>query len=286
MSEVHPVVSCRNILGEGAVWSVERQALFWTDIQDRRLWCLDPATGATRSWTAPDRVGCFAFRRDGGLLAAFAEGLAFYDLDSGRVEPLHPFEPDLPTTRPNDGRCDRQGRFLVGGMDEMPPHRPVSGLWRLNPDRSLERLVAGIAIANSLCFSPDGRTLYRTDTPRRVILAHDYDPDTGCLGEPRVFHALPPGPGVPDGSTIDAEGFLWNAEHGGGRVVRYAPDGRVDRVVIVPTPNPTCPAFGGADLGTLYVTSAAEGVAGDPLAGSLFAVEVEVRGLPEPLFAG
>ena len=286
MPEAHPVVRCRNILGEGAVWSVDRQALFWTDIHGRRLWSFDPATGRERCWEAPDRIGCFALRRDGTLLAGFAQGFAIYDPDSGRVEPLHPFEPDRPTTRLNDGRCDRQGRFVAGGMDEADPCRAISGLWRLDAGRTLERLVDGIAISNSVCFSPDGRTLYRTDTPDRVILAHDYDPGTGRLGDARVFHALPPGPGSPDGSTVDSEGFLWNAEHGGGRVVRYAPDGTVDRVVTMPTPNTTCPAFGGPDLGTLYVTTAAEGREGDPLAGCLFAVEAGVRGLPEPLFAG
>ncbi|WP_448204644.1 SMP-30/gluconolactonase/LRE family protein [Azospirillum sp. sgz302134] len=286
MSDARPVVAHRCTLGEGPLWSVQRQRLYWTDIQGRRLWCFDPLTGTSNSWEAPDRIGCMALRRDGTLLAAFARGFAVYDPDSGRTEPVHDFEPDIPSTRLNDGRCDRQGRFIAGGTDEGQPQRPISSVWRLDADHRAERLIPNVAVANSLCFSPDGRTLYMTDTPERVIRAYDYDPATGRLGERRDFHRLPPGPGNPDGSTVDSQGFLWNAEYGGGRVVRYAPDGTVDRVVTVPTPNTTCPAFGGPNLTTLYVTTAAQGREDDPLAGQLFAIETDVPGLPEPFFAG
>ena len=284
--DARPVVSCRTILGEGPVWSEQRQTLFWTDIHGRRLWAFEPARRTTRHWHLPDRLACMALRRDGTLLAGFAGSLAVFDPDSGRTETIHAFEPEQPTIRVNDGRCDRQGRLLVGGLDEGDPQRPIASVWRLDADRSLHRLIPGVAIANSLCVSPDGRTLYMADTPERVIRAYDYDPRTGNLGARRDFHRLPPGPGHPDGSVVDSQGYLWNAEYGGGRVVRYAPDGTVDRVVAVPTPNTTCPAFGGPDLTTLYITTAAEGQPDDPLAGALFAVELDVPGLPEPVFAG
>lgn len=284
--EARPVVSCRTILGESPLWSEQRQTLFWTDIHGRRLWAFEPARGTSRHWDLPDRLACMALRRDGTLLAGFARSLAVFDPDSGRSETICAFEPDRPTTRANDGRCDRQGRFLVGGLDEGDPQLPISSVWRLDADRSLHRLIPDVAIANSLCVSPDGRTLCMTDTPSRVIRAYDYDPATGGLGERRDFHRLPPGPGHPDGSVVDSQGYLWNAEYGGGRVVRYAPDGTVDTIVAVPTPNTTCPAFGGPDLTTLYITTAADGRPDDPLAGSLFAVEVDVPGLHEPHFAG
>jgi L-arabinonolactonase len=284
--EAQPVVQCRNILGEGPLWSAQRRALLWTDIQGRRLWSFAPATGESRGWETPERIGSFALRRDGTLLAAFAGRFALYDPDSGETATLHPFEPDSPTTRLNDGRCDRQGRFIAGGMDEAKPRRPISAVWRLAAGEMPERLIPGVAVSNSLCFSPDGRTLYMADTPERVIRAYDYDPATGRLGERRDFHRLPPGPGSPDGSTVDSQGFLWNAEHGGGRVVRYAPDGTVDRVVTLPTPHATCPAFGGPDLTTLYITTASDGTQDDPLAGALFAIETGIPGLPEPFFAG
>ena len=291
MSEARLVADVRNGLGEGPVWSQADQTLFWTDIHARRLWSYTPGTGETRSWEAPDRIGSFAFRRDGSLVVAFARGFAFWTPDGGPPEFLQEFEPDKPTTRLNDGRCDRQGRFVAGGMDEASPRRPVSSVWRLNPDRSAEPLIPDVTISNSICFSPDGRTMYFADTPERVIRAYDYDPSTGRIGAGRVFHALPPGPGTPDGSVVDAEGFLWNAEWGAGRVVRYAPDGRVDRIVAVPTRQPSCPAFGGPDLTTLYITTARfemgdDQLAADPHAGSLFAIETDVRGLPEPMFAG
>lgn len=283
--EARPVVVCHNILGEGPLWSAQRQALLWTDIEGRRLWSFDPATGTARSWETPDRLACFALRRDGSLLAAFARRFAHYDPESSRTTTLHSFEPDTPTTRLNDGRCDRQGRLIAGGLDESDPRRAISAVWRLAAGQAPERLIPNVRISNSLCFSPDGRTLYMADTPERVIRAYPYAPATGALGERRDFHRLPPGPGNPDGSTVDSLGFLWNAEYGGGRVVRYAPDGTVDRVVTLPTPNPTCPAFGGPDLKTLYITSAAQGTKDDPLAGALFAIDTNVPGLPEPIFA-
>lgn len=289
--EARLVLDCANLLGEGPVWSAARGALFWTDIHGRRLWSYDPATGEGRGREAPDRIGCFAFRRDGTLLVAFAGGFAFWDPETGRHEPLHPFEPDLPTTRLNDGRCDRRGRLVAGGMDEASPRRAISSVWRLGPDLAPERLIQGVRISNSICFSPDGGTLYFADTPERKIWAYPYEIETGRLGERRLFHALPPGPGNPDGSVVDAEGFLWNAEWGAGRVVRYDPEGRVERVVRVPTSCPSCPAFGGPDLTTLYVTTARfdmtpDQLARDPHAGGLFAVETGIRGLPEPAFAG
>jgi len=288
--EAELIVDCRNVLGEGVLWSERDRSLYWLDIEAAELWRYDPASGETVRRTLAERAGSFAFRAGGGLIVAFASGFAFYDPDSGERTRIAEIEPDLPT-RLNDGRCDRAGRFLAGTMDESPEKRPIAGVYRLDADLTVERLIGGITTANSLSFSPDGRTLYFADTPKRVIHAYDYDPETGRISRRRVFRSLDDQPGKPDGSTVDAEGCLWNAQWQGGRIVRYRPDGAIDRVVAVPAPNVTCVALGGPDLDILYVTTARQGMsAADlevfPQAGGLFALCVDVPGLPEATFGG
>jgi L-arabinonolactonase len=199
-------------------------------------------------------------------------------------------EHDLPTTRLNDGRTDRQGRFVCGGMDEGEPQEALSAVYSLDGGRRVRRIIHGVRCANSICFSPDGTTMYFSDMPTGRILAYAYDTDSGTPHSPRVLADCSGMPGLPDGSTVDAEGFLWNARWGGARLVRYAPDGRMERVVPLPVTNPTCPGFGGPDLETLFVVSARfalrpEQLAAEPWAGGVFALDVGVQGLPECPFA-
>jgi len=236
----------------------------------------------------PEVVGSIAFRESGGLVAATKSGIHFLDAASGALEARVRPEAHLPDNRFNDGRCDRAGRFWAGTMSDVK-RDPVGSLYRLDPDLSCTRLKGGVIIPNGLAFSPDGRTMYFADTNRHTIWAYDYDPATGAATGERVFADT--GSGRPDGSCVDAEGCLWNAEYGAWRLVRYTPDGEVDRVIEVPVANPTCCCFGGADLATLYVTTAtqrltAEDLAQQPLAGSLLALRPGVRGLHEPRFAG
>lgn len=281
-------------LGEGVLWCDRSQTVFWTDIHASRLWNHDPASGATRSWSMPERLCCFAFTADARrLLIGLASRLAFFDLDTGSISPICRIEDDLPTTRLNDGRCDRQGRFVFGTLNEDAGRDPIASFYRLNADLSLERLaLPGIAISNSICFSLDGKLMYHCDSMAGKIMVCDYDTDSGAVSHQRVFADLAQQPGGPDGSTVDAEGYLWNAQWGGARVVRFAPDGNIDRIVEVPTAQPSCVAFGGAAFDTLFVTTAHEGMsaeqrAQDKLAGGLFsAPHLDVRGLPEVRFAG
>jgi L-arabinonolactonase len=279
----------RCVHAEGPVWSDEEQKLYWTDIESRALWRLDPKTGGVTSWTMPEKVCSMAFRERGGLLIAFETGLSFYDLQRRSEQRIADIEPDLPTTRLNDGRCDRQGRFVVGGFDSS--EKGLSAAYRLDLDLSLHRLFGGLSSANSTCFSPDGRTMYYADSPQAVIWAFNYDLDTGTPGTRRVFCDFRDQPGIPDGSVIDADGCLWNAQWNGGRVVRYRPDGSIDRIVEVPCRNPTSLAFGGRDLDTLYITTSRltlteEEARRQPLAGALLAVRPAVKGLPETRFRG
>ncbi|MGD0915357.1 MAG: SMP-30/gluconolactonase/LRE family protein [Thermodesulfobacteriota bacterium] len=291
MCEVKCVVDCQNTLGENPTWSIDAQKLYWLDIEKSELWRYDPETGETKVWKTPERAASFAFREKGGLLVAFESCLAFWDPETGETTKLKVMEPDLATTRMNDGRCDRQGRFIVGGMDESGKSERISNVYRVDRDLSVHRIISGVACANSTCFSPDGRVMYFADTPTGEIWAYDYDTNTGDISDRRVFANFSDQPGMPDGSIVDLEGYLWNAQWNGHRVVRYRPDGTVDRVISIPVMNPTCLAFGGKNLDVLYVTTARylmtpEQIKAEPLSGGLFAVVVDVKGLNEPKFCG
>jgi L-arabinonolactonase len=290
MNNVELVVDCRNILGEGVLWDHAAKKLRWLDIESSEIWTLDPATGRASARKAPERIACFAPRQRGGLLVGFASGFAFYDPETGRREDIAAFEPDVPNTRLNDGRTDRQGRFIAGGFDEVEG-KLISSVARLDANGKMTTLFGEVGCANGICFSPDGKTMYFADSNVATIWAFDYDTATGCLGRRRVFAELKGQPGIPDGSCVDSEGCVWSAQWNGRRVLRFAPDGRIDRVVEVPVLNPTCVAFGGADLKTLYITTAryrmtAGQLAADPASGALFALRPGVRGLPDAAFAG
>jgi len=275
-----------DLLGESCVWSVGEQALYWVDVRGRFLRRLDHASGTVISHAMPEMPTSLALRQNGEILLAMESGVYSFDRDSGRLVPVAaPSEP-IPHQRFNDGRCDRQGRFFAGTLNDRD--RDATGmLFRLDPGPELAPVLGPLTIPNSLAWSPDGRTMYFSDTTSRVIEAHDFDPDSGMPSRRRAFATIPP-PGTPDGSTVDTEGGLWNAEYDGWRVCRYAPDGRLDRVIDLPVQRPTCCALGGPDLRTLFVTTASQKLsdaelAQQPLAGRLLALEVDVVGLPEPL---
>jgi L-arabinonolactonase len=293
MAGVELVLDCRNTLGEGAVWNGADGRLWWTDIEGSRLWVHEPESGRCASHRTPERVSCFAPRRNGeGLVVAFSSGFALYDPVTGLRQDIMAFEPDQPDTRLNDGRTDRQGRLIAGGFDEKGGGRLISSVVRLDSDLAVTTLFSEVGCANGICFSPDGRTLYFADSMRAEIWAFAYDPDTGGLGEKRVVATLKGSrPGIPDGSCVDAEGCIWNAEWDSGAVVRWTPDGRIDRVVELPVPRPTCVAFGGADYGTLYITTARAWLseaqlAKAPFSGGLFALRPSVKGVADAAFAG
>ena len=276
-----------DILGESPLWDDEAQVLWWVDIRRPALRRLDYASGHIETWPMPDLVGCIALCDDGRLLIALPERIAAFEPRTGSFATVAVPPTRIPGHRFNDGRCDRQGRFWVGTMHNVT-RAPEGELFRLDPDGRLTSKHAGICIPNSLAWSPDGRTMYFADSLRYTIFAYDYDPATGETSGERVF-ATTATPAFADGSAVDAEGCLWNAQFNGWRLVRYAPDGRVDRIVEVPTHRPTCCAFGGPNLDILYVTTASQQMSDDelarqPLAGSLLALEAGVRGLREPRF--
>ena len=276
-----------DILGESPLWDEIAQALWWVDIRRPALRRLDHASGRIDTWTMRDLVGSIALCDDGRLLVALPERIASFDPRTGILVTVATPPAQIPGHRFNDGRCDRQGRFWVGTMHNVT-RAPEGVLYRLDPDGRLTAKHDGICIPNSLAWSPDGRTMYFADSLRHTIFSYAFDPASGEMSGERVF-AKSTTPAFADGSTVDAEGYLWNAEFNGWRVVRYAPDGRVDRVIDVPTHRPTCCAFGGPDLDVLFITTASQQMSADelaqqPLAGSLLAMEPGVRGLPEARF--
>lgn len=287
MSQARLVVDARNRLGECALWDERRGAFLWTDIQGSTLHRLE-SDGSVREWTLPERVGSFALcEQDGLLLLGLASGLALFDTGSESLTSVAPTDPGHKAGRINDGRCDRQGRFVFGFYN--PDETPVGPFFRLDADLRLEQLpLPPAGVANSIAFSPDGATMYYADSPARTIWRVAYGAD-GRLGEPQVFVRLPPGPGSPDGSCVDAEGGLWNAQWDGSCLVRYDAGGAETERIALPVSRPTCPAFGGPALDTLYVTSARGGLDREalreqPQAGGVFASRTRWRGLPEMRF--
>lgn len=297
------LIRCENHLGEGPVWDVETQSLYWVDSTGPRvgknaIWRFDPASGDVQSWPLVRDIGAMALRQDGGAILALSDGFYTYDFDSGEIDLVAKVDDDPERARLNDGKCDRAGRFFAGGMDDKE-ELGICGLWRLDPDLSLHKVQDGIICSNGPCWSPDDSLFYFADTFRDEIWVYDYDLATGSPSGRRVFASTADDTGFADGSTVDAEGYVWNAQVISGDLIRYAPDGAIDRKISMPVRNITSVMFGGPDLTDIYVTSMARvnhPAAHDEFekqikpqfaAGSLFRIRgLGITGVPEPRFAG
>ncbi len=288
-------VDCRCTLGEGIVWSPRLRSVLWTDIEQSTLWMYRPHDRITRRWSLPDRLGCFALCESGRLLLGLAKRLAFADLDASPgpelpVLPVLPVEPQIARTRINDGRTDRAGNFVFGTMNE--DHAPANGsFYQYSSRAGLRRLdVGGVAIPNSICFSPDGRTMYFGDSPTGVIRQCEYDAESAGVANVREFTRYAKGSGFPDGSIVDSEGCVWNAVWGAGVLRRFDPDGKLVVEIPLPSRNLTCPAFGGGALDQLFVTSSRQEMTEEelraaPVAGGVFVVLTGVVGLSDVPFS-
>lgn len=284
--EVRRIGTTFDLLGESCVWSTREQALYWVDIRKPALRRLNFSDGRVDTFDMPEMVGAVGLREGGGVMLALQESIAHFDPSTSSLERVAYASDVFSNIRFNDSRVDPQGRFWAGTMDDVN-RGPVGTLYRLDSGHRMTAVLHPIIISNSLAFSPDGETMYFSDTVSREIWAYDLD-SAGLPSNRRVF-ATVPAPATPDGSTVDAEGYLWNAEWDGARVVRYAPDGQIDRIIPVPVRHPTCCTFGGPDLTTLFVTtaslrlSAAERAA-QPMAGGLLALEVGIKGVADPAY--
>ncbi len=285
------VADTKCILGEGPVWDERAQVLYWVDIKAPAIWRLDPATGTTTSWPMPHRIGAIALRENGGLIAAMKPGIAFVDLDADKVEIIARPEPGMPDNRLNDGACDAMGRFWAGSMDDTETN-PTGHLYRINADRSIARFEAGFVVTNGIRWSNDNKRMYFVDSVARTIWSYDFDLASGTPGPRRVFAQLTEAEGYPDGLCVDAQDHVWGAHWAGSRLTRYRPDGTKERTIAIPAPNVTCCCFGGANLDTLYVTTARIGLSDDdlnaaPKTGGVFAVTgLGIKGRPSARFAG
>jgi sugar lactone lactonase YvrE len=294
-AEVACVLDARAELGECPVWSIPERALYWIDIRAPSFHRLDPATGESRTWPVPSRIGSFGLREfgpdePGSVVVALVDGFHLLDLGTGELEflvgPTHE-----PGTRFNDGKVSPDGRFWAGTMDEEQLSRPIAALYRLDPDRTMHRVVDDLIVSNGLGWTADGRTMFHSDSKGQVIWAYDYDPDTGTPSNRREVARPGEEIGRPDGAAVDVEGYYWSAGISAGVLNRWSPDGRLDRSIPLPCSNPTAPCFGGEDLKTIFVTSLRHDLPPDvlaakPLSGGIFAIEVDVPGVPISRYRG
>jgi sugar lactone lactonase YvrE len=283
----------RATVGECPVWRAKERALYWVDIPARRIVRLEVEGGQRTEWTFAEQVACFAFDAAGSVVAGMESGLFGVRLGNGggtRVARLAAPRFPAPGMRFNDGRCDRQGRFWAGTMvQDMSLANPAGALYRFDEHGALSApLVAGLITQNGLAWSPDGGTMYLSDShpQRRLIWAFDFDPDTGTPGGRRVFADLHHYAGRPDGATVDADGCYWTCANDAARLLRFTPQGRLDREIALPASKPSMCAFGGGDLSTLYVTTIRPATNAAPDDGYVFALKPGVQGLPEPEYAG
>jgi sugar lactone lactonase YvrE len=281
------IIRAGNRLGEGILWDARREILWWTDIQRQRLHRYDWQHGAMQILETPERVGSFGLILESErLITAFATGIALYDPYACSIAWLARPEALVPGTRFNDGRVDRRGRFWSGTMVEDARSTASGNLYCVDATGEARCHVSGVRISNGLCMNPDGTLLYFADSPTRTINVYELIEPEGRLGKPRTFATTPEG-AVPDGAAVDADGCVWSAHWGGGCIVRYTPDGRIDRTLRVPASQPTCACFGGSDLDLLFVTSARDDLDAatlheEPHAGDVFVYRPGVQGLPEP----
>lgn len=290
--KIECVVDSRSELGEGAVWDANENCLWWVDIMGHLVHRFDPETGDDITWNVGEPVGCLAPRAKGGLILATKSGFHAFDTETGEKTAIIDPETDLPGNRFNDGGTDRQGRFWAGTMQQEGVRQQVGNFYRLDTDLSCSKMLTDFWVTNGMAFSPDGKTMYASDTGAtvRTIWAFDYDIHTGTPSNKRIHFDTNGMNGRPDGGTIDADGCYWYAGVGGWEVVRITPDGKVDQVIEMPVEKPTKPMFGGKKLDILYVTSLSQGLDPEreqPQAGSLFAITgLGISGVPEVPFGG
>ncbi|MFZ1756742.1 MAG: SMP-30/gluconolactonase/LRE family protein [Caldilineaceae bacterium] len=289
--EVEVLVDIRAQVGEGSLWDEQAQVLYWVDILSNALYVYDPAMGENRGYDIGQHVGTVVLRQSGGVMLALANGFAAYDLESGELTLLNDPEADLPGNRFNDGKCDPAGRFWAGSM-AYENQRDQGGLYRMDTDFSVHRVLGDIGISNGIVWSADKRTMYYIDSLAYSVRAFDYDNATGDISNERVVVSVPQAMSVPDGMAIDAAGNLWVAHFGASRVRCWNPhNGQLIDEIVLPCKQITSCAFGGEKLDTLFITSAATGLdaaalAEQPLAGSLFSVKPGVTGVLSYRFAG
>ncbi len=288
MLKIELLIDAKNSLGEGPLWDPQSQRLYWIDSFGPAVHRCDATGGERKTWLLPESIGSMALCESGGAVVSLKSGFHFLDFETGAVRRIVDPDPGKPRLRMNDGKVDRAGRFVAGYMDEEESD-PLASLFRLDSDLTVAKLDQDIVCSNGPCWSPDGATFYFADSFAKVIYAYDYDLASGNVANRRVFASFEELRGFPDGATVDSEGFLWSVEVFSGRLIRFAPDGTIDRILGLPVSSTTSISFGGPDLDIAFITSMARPIDGvwpkEAEAGGLFAIHgLGVTGLPEPRF--
>jgi sugar lactone lactonase YvrE len=281
----------RCLVGEGPLWDVAEQALYFVDIVGQKVHRYDYTSGKTRSWAAPNKIGSMALREQGGAILALPDGVYTLDFDSGEIAPLATVSGLNPRIQFNDGKVDRRGRFIVGSTDsDIKDCTPIGSVYRLDADHSLTEIDTDIHISNGPCWSPDNKTFYFSDSLPYTVYAYDYDIAAGKAANRRVFADTRDLGGIPDGATVDSDGLLWMAICEGAKVVAFAPNGKVERIIDMPAKLTASVMFGGPNLDLLYVTTidqALLGREGDLSGGHTYVIEgLGAKGIAESRYAG
>jgi sugar lactone lactonase YvrE len=289
-TEVSKVLTAKMQIGEGPVWDAKNQRLLWVDIVGQELNVFDPADGSNKTYKFPDIVTSATPRQGGGVLLTLRRSVAFFDPATEKLETIAEVEADMPGNRFNDGKTDRQGRHWAGTMGDVDWNHPIGNLYRIGADRKPVRMAEKICCSNGIGWSPDDKTMYFCESFAHVIHAYDFDASSGEIANRRPFTTVN-AESFPDGLTVDAEGFVWSAQPVFGRIVRYDPAGKMERIIELPVSRGTSVMFGGPNLDTLYVTTMRTTLddaqlAQEPLAGCLLAIKPGVRGIAEAPFAG
>jgi len=287
MKPIH-VVASQDSIGEGPLWNVPEQAIYWLDITGKKLHRYYVDSKKYETFDMEKRIGVIAFRKQGGLILGAEDSFYFWDANRQVMKFISHPEIGKTEARFNDGKVDRKGRFWAGTMTA---EGATSALYRVDPDLSVHQMVSGVTISNGIGWSPDNKTMYFADLNRHVIHTFDFDLQSGAISHKRDFVKLDESFGVPDGLTVDTEGYVWFAVYDGWKVMRYSPDGNVAGEINMPVSRPSSCMFGGKDLTDLYITTISEGLsdqekAQQPLAGDLFVVHAAGKGLPETDFEG
>ena len=291
MDEVRCLLEIKSILGEGPIWRPRDNAVYWIDLKKPAIYCFDVITKENRQLPAAlaETIGGIVFARDGRMIVVDLEGIHELNSTGHRQLLVHP-EAHLTGNSFNDAKCDHRGRLWTGSAD-IGETRASGNLYLIDGQRNVRQVDSGFICSNGPAFSPDGKRVYFTDSFAQEVYYYDIDPHVGLISQRKSFVKTDPKGGYPDGMTVDSEGYLWNAMWDGWCIIRYAPDGRVNRVVKVPVPRPTAMCFGGARMDQMYITSASVGLTDEqlkeaPLSGSLFIYEPRVRGLPDVEYLG
>ena len=289
--QIKAIVDCQTILGEGPVWDVLEQKLYWIDSYGMKIFRANEDGSATESWDVPEKIGSLGLRENGGAILSLADGFYLFDFESGKANLIHRVQHKGDTVRMNDGKVDQRGRFVSGSI-EITEQQASASSYSVDTDRHVTKIDDGIVVSNGPCWSPDGSIFYFADSRSRAIWTYDYYIETGQVSNKRKFCEFRPEDGLPDGATVDAEGHIWSAGVYKGKIHRFAPDGKKVLTIDMPVVCVTSVMFGGADLDRLYVTSMKNApvpgiVETGPLAGSLFVIDgLGIKGVAEHRYGG